>query len=497
MKPSSHHRFVLLAIVLFANSVAYQANAQSAQHDAQLYFFTNAACGPCRVVEPEIEKLYRAGYSVMKIDTSVHPDWTQRFQVQKTPTVILAVGNKVVARHSGYIDASTMKGWFDSVAKSQVNATSSINSSANRLRDIQAPVSDTVLKGTYQPANEIELRALRATVRLKIDDPLGTSYATGTIIHSVDGEALVLTCGHVFRESQGTGSIIAEFGFADGDVKVARGELLEYDSDARDIALVAISTGENIDEVPLAKSNYQVAKGAGIFSIGCDQGDRPSIRRSKIKNQAKYDGVNKYEIFGRPVNGRSGGGLFTSDGELIGVCNAAVVDVDEGVYVALDTIHWQIAKVNLGHLFDNSSTLARQDVLQHETPMTRLAQVDSSVTPRNFDAIPVRQPSENLLAGHDLNATPVVNNNLTGEADDREMIIILRDRQGAGINESWTVSNPSQALVSQLKGMSTNHAGGVETLDNRIARLRQTMPNLPQAAGKNYNPAQMRAQSPR
>jgi S1-C subfamily serine protease len=51
------------------------------------------------------------------------------------------------------------------------------------------------------------------------------------------------------------------------------------------------------------------------------------------------------------VDGRSGGGLFNEQGELIGVCNAAAVEVDEGIYTALETIHWQIAAVDLEHLF--------------------------------------------------------------------------------------------------------------------------------------------------
>ena len=46
-------------------------------------------------------------------------------------------------------------------------------------------------------------RLLAASVRLRIDDPDGHSTGSGTIIDARAGEALVLTCGHIFRDSKG------------------------------------------------------------------------------------------------------------------------------------------------------------------------------------------------------------------------------------------------------------------------------------------------------
>ena len=79
-----------------------------------------------------------------------------------------------------------------------------------------------------------------ATVRLKVEDPQGISYATGTVIHGHNGEYLLMTCGHVFRESAGKGEITAEFGFENGELETAPGQLISYDAKARDVALVAI-----------------------------------------------------------------------------------------------------------------------------------------------------------------------------------------------------------------------------------------------------------------
>ena len=48
---------------------------------------------------------------------------------------------------------------------------------------------------------------IAASVRLRVEDPDGRSCGSGTIIDSRGGEALVLTCGHIFRDSHGKGRI--------------------------------------------------------------------------------------------------------------------------------------------------------------------------------------------------------------------------------------------------------------------------------------------------
>ena len=498
-----------LAAFIFANSPNSFAAQQSASNQAQLYFFTNAGCAPCRQVAPEIEQLYREGYRVMKIDTSIHPNWTARFQVTKTPTVVMVSGNEIVGRKSGYIDANTLRRWFklvDNASNVAPNASASGNSKANASesfasaqptaqRSIAPSKSNDPTKGTFKPANDFQRNAMQATVRLRIDDPEGSSYATGTVIHSFEGEALVLTCGHVFRDSNGKGRITAEYGFLENQPKVASGELLFYDAKDRDIGLVAISTDGSIEPVSVATISYPIQKGDQIFSIGCDHGERPSIRTSRMKNMAKYDGVNKYEIYGRPVNGRSGGGMFTSGGQLVGVCNAAVVDEDEGVYVALDTIHWQIAQANLTHLFDNKPT-----PMTPRNQMTRLAQASPPKNAKNNTPLRSLDDDLALLGSRAQRNQPnevKTNNVVNVQQPKTELILVLRNQNAQGGSESWTVNNPSDELVQALKRMGTNNGNSNESTPNRMAELRRNMPNLQNVNGKTYNSNQMRAQSPR
>ena len=58
------------------------------------------------------------------------------------------------------------------------------------------------------------------------------------------------------------------------------------------------------------------------FSFGCDRGDDPSRRDTRVTGVNKYNqhlGVSNLEIAGAPIDGRSGGGLFDSQGRVIGV----------------------------------------------------------------------------------------------------------------------------------------------------------------------------------
>ena len=57
---------------------------------------------------------------------------------------------------------------------------------------------------------------MAATARLRVEDGEGVSWGTGTVIDSRQGEALILTCGHIFRDSDGKGRVEVDLFGADG-----------------------------------------------------------------------------------------------------------------------------------------------------------------------------------------------------------------------------------------------------------------------------------------
>lgn len=505
----------LLFWLAIGMSVGPTLGQESFRSRAQLYFFTSPTCGPCRQVEPAIHQLAQEGYPVTSINCQVQQNWVRQFQVTRTPTVIVVADRRVVQRHSGFVDYGTMKRWLDAyapqpsqqsapVASNQVpqsrgrstpagSAPAAAGQDAYRAVGSQASsgsLPDTVHQGTERPATSAEQRALAATVRLRVEDPDGTSFATGTIIHVHRDESLVLTCGHVFRDSNGRGRISAEFGFGGGTRQSVPGQLIAYDADNRDIALVAIRTGgAPVQSIPVAQPTYPVQRSDAVFSIGCDHGEDPTIRRTRIKNLAQYNGVNKYDIYGRPVDGRSGGGLFTPGGQLIGVCNAAAVDFDEGVYVALDTIHWQIAQAGLQQIFTGPQAIARNEETPESNRDERLSRADVAGT---FAVNPVgsngagQGPSRaaaSTTLGPDLRPgprermTPVVNRGgatpavSDPAARDLEMIVILRSKSDPRKSQTFTIDQPSEALISGVHKASMNVW---DKRPNRFAQLRQS-----------------------
>lgn len=88
-----------------------------------------------------------------------------------------------------------------------------------------------------------------------------------------------------------------------------------------------------------------------MFSIGCNHGGEPTVIRSHITSIDRYLNAPNIEVAGMPVLGRSGGGLFTKDGRLIGVCNAADEVDNEGIYAGLASLHWQLDRIGLSRVY--------------------------------------------------------------------------------------------------------------------------------------------------
>jgi hypothetical protein len=129
--------------------------------------------------------------------------------------------------------------------------------------------------------------------------------------------------------------------------------------------------------VPVARlmdHREMLREGESVFSWGCDNGAFPSKRDSRISKLNRYLGPANVEVAGKPVQGRSGGGLFNSRGELIGVCYAADDELDEGLYNAPEVVYAQLLKLGLRRLFEQQSPMANTvanaptNAIQHTSP---------------------------------------------------------------------------------------------------------------------------------
>ena len=197
--------------------------------------------------------------------------------------------------------------------------------------------------------NALERRLMASTARLLVEDSQGVSRGTGTVIDCRQGEALILTCGHIFRDSQGKGRVEVDLFGPDGPRGVA-GQVVSWDL-KRDLALVSIFTDSQIEPVRVGGADHNTQPGASVVTVGCDGGDDPTIHHSRVTAVDKYLGPANVQVAGQPVQGRSGGGLFALDGTLIGVCNAADPADNEGLFAALPTIHEQLDEAGLAFVY--------------------------------------------------------------------------------------------------------------------------------------------------
>ena len=118
---------------------------------------------------------------------------------------------------------------------------------------------------TVSLAQSIEI-ARAATVRLRVHDGHGYGAGTGTVIDTNGDQALVLTCGHLFRENKGQGKIEVDL-YIGGQTQTVTGELLDYDADTHDVALVAIRPGFQMRAVQIIHPQERVRSGQTAFQF--------------------------------------------------------------------------------------------------------------------------------------------------------------------------------------------------------------------------------------
>lgn len=302
-----------------------------------------------------------------------------------------------------------------------------------------------------------EQTARAATVRLKVEDAGGFGFGTGTIIDTHENEALVVTCGHLFRESQGKGKVTADL-FASGTSQTVEGQTIAYDLD-RDIALVSLRVPLGVKPAAVAPPGQNVRPGDRAFTIGCDKGADPSLRSTHITAVNKYKGKPNYTAAGQPVDGRSGGGLFTAEGLLIGICNAADPADDEGLYAGLASIHWQLDQIGQSEIYQRAAKIAAAvaappqdagvafDAAQSSSAAAQspLASAPLALASPTAPQLPPQMPAAvSRAATNDL--APIA-----AAGDDTEIVFIVRSKSNpAQRSEVYVVDQAPPDLVARI-----------------------------------------------
>lgn len=353
-------------------TAALLACALVSSGETALYEFKADWCAPCQQMAGTLDELSEAGFPIRPIDVDQDRATTERFGVGPLPCFVLVVDGQEVDRVVGLVNRQELEGMF---------ARAGVHGAGQQLTEVARSTAHVPTVAKAQTTAAPNLLAVAA--RLRIEDATGQSYGTGTVIDSRNGEALIVTCGHVFRESQGKGKITVDM-FGPGAPQGIPGQLVGFDLE-RDLGFVAIRPGGQVPSAPVAARSYAPQVGEPVCSVGCNGGADPSIMSSQVTAVDKYLGPPNIQASGMPVQGRSGGGLFNAQGELIGVCNAADPQDQEGLYAALGAIYAQMDDLKLSDvigagasrgLASTADSQVRPASMTQENPIPATAEAD-------------------------------------------------------------------------------------------------------------------------
>ncbi|MEM6328887.1 MAG: trypsin-like peptidase domain-containing protein [Planctomycetota bacterium] len=514
-----------MALVLGAGLLAGRADAQQ----AVLLDFWLPTCGPCRQMDPIVDRLKAEGFPVRRVDGSRERDLAQRFGVDRYPTFVLVSGGREVRRVVGKLGYTQMRQLLASAGAAPSVASRSAAVVPATFGEPSRGEAAFQVGGDLGPAPEITIpgqppaaaagtrpaaptlarpaggqpaaggppveRLLSVSVRLRVEDPQGNSFGTGTIIDARQGEALVLTCAHLFRDAApgdaGTsaGSIVAEL-FRPTPAGVvaaerAAGQVISMDLE-RDVALVSIRPRGQVAVARVASSAADAAQGAAVWSVGCDRGADPSVRTGRVTTTDKFTSPPSLTVTGAPVVGRSGGGLFNARGEVVGVCFGSRQEDNEGFYAKLSSIHAQLDRLGLTEIYRGPAGGAAPAMLagaavQPRPPVGTLASTQPSrppaggglvgapagdglvpiapatATPPVFrgQTTPQSMPQPSPLGGLSAQERAAIEE-LARRAAESEVVCVIRPKQPGGRSEVITLDTVSPAFLRALQAMRAN-----------------------------------------
>lgn len=341
--------------------------------------FRSERCPACDRLQPVLDQLVQEGWVIRTVDVERERSIAERYRIRQVPTMVVRAGGEEVDRIVGYVGVEELRSRLSGrkqvptavvrgqsplvepermpsalgpmVALNRTDAAVGLASyeAVDRRADAgRTQPNDRDGRSMAPSGNPID--AAGATVRIRVDDRGSESVGTGTIIDAHGNEYLVLTCGHLFRDGGGKSPVQVEI-FQNGRAVPLSAQVVDYRADSVDIGLVVFRSPVSLPVVPLLPHQTRLQESQVVFSYGCDGGADPSRRDSKITKLNRYLGPSNVEVGGAPIQGRSGGGLFDAQGQLIGVCYAADSDYDEGLYSGPDVVYEQLNRLGLGRLY--------------------------------------------------------------------------------------------------------------------------------------------------
>jgi thiol-disulfide isomerase/thioredoxin len=484
-------------------------------------------CGPCRSMDPVVGALAGEGLPVRRVNIDQERALADKFGVQGIPCFVMLVNGKEVDRVVGATDRGRLEAMFSrNGVGAQVNnaraQSPSLGSQAksipfpaanrpsrNASRDVddsldaprldnsvrsrgsdRAPKTDDMLaradanppaRGSLPTtgAEAMHDKLIRASVRLKIEDATGNSVGSGTIVDARDGEALIITCGHVFRDAVKGGQIRVDL-FGPNAPKGVPGHLIDYDLKS-EVGVLRIETNYPVAVARMAPAGFKLQKGDDVISIGCDGGADATVKETKVTSVNRYSGAENVEVDFQPVQGRSGGGLFTPDGLVVGVCYAADPEASEGLFAALPALCSELEHNGLSFVCrspnDLSAVGSRRAVARGADQSDVASILKSQVaSPERQSATGAATPaSDGRLPANEQAALDAIRSKAKGA----ELICIVHpEGDPQGKSEIFVLDHVSQNFMHQLAAERSKNTQQLTSLEvpRSVAKIDETQP---------------------
>jgi thiol-disulfide isomerase/thioredoxin len=318
-------------------------------------------CGPCQQMRPAIRTLVDSGYPVQSVDIDQSRRLAEKYRVEQVPTfVVVGPNGEELGRTSGARPASELATLY--------------NESITRLRSRTSPPRDDPPSQEDDPDDDASSprnpKPWKTVVRIKIHSPRSVGFGSGTIIHSTPEETVILTCAHIFHIDGARQQFPPprfpypiRVDIFDGQLRGLKpaivhpeeenipGQAIDYDFDT-DVGLIRIRPGRKLPYARVVPPDWTPQQGMKMTTVGCSEGHDATAWTTTITNprfkglvgRANYDAI---ECKHAPMQGRSGGGLFTLDGYVAGVCDFAEPRGNHGLYASPKSIHRLLDRNNL------------------------------------------------------------------------------------------------------------------------------------------------------
>jgi hypothetical protein len=134
------------------------------------------------------------------------------------------------------------------------------------------------------------------------------------------------------------------------------GKAVDYDF-VRDVGLIRICPGRRLPAARVVPTDWHPQAEMKMLTVGCSEGHAATAWQTTIvkprmhgcvRGNSAYEAI---ECLVAPKQGRSGGGLFTTEGYVAGVCNFAEPQGDHGLYATPRSIYSLLDRNNLMALY--------------------------------------------------------------------------------------------------------------------------------------------------